>query len=42
MLAEHSGGRLLPNTLHTITAAKAFGGPVAVLVAGHKVAEAAV
>ncbi len=35
MLAEHKGGALQPNTLHTLTAARALGGPVTVLVAGH-------
>lgn len=44
VLAEHKGGALQPNTLHTLTAARALGGPVTVLVAGHgigPVAEAA-
>lgn len=44
MLAEHKGGALQPNTLHVLTAARALGGPVTVLVAGHgigPVAEAA-
>lgn len=34
VLAEHKDGALLPNTLHTLTAAKQLGGPVTVLVAG--------
>ena len=44
VLAEHKGGALQPNTLHTLTAARALGGPVTVLVAGQgigPVAEAA-
>lgn len=44
VLAEHKGGALQPNTLHVLTAARALGGPVTVLVAGHgigPVAEAA-
>ena len=41
VLAEHKSGVLQPNTLHTLTAARALGGPVTVLVAGHGIAAAA-
>ena len=41
VLAEHSGGRLQPNTHHVVTAAQKVGGPVTVLVAGLNVREVA-
>ena len=41
VLAEQKGGTLQPVTLNTVTAAKALGGPVTVLVAGHQAATAA-
>ena len=41
VLAEHKGGALQPNTLHTVTAAKQLGGPVTVLVAGDDIGAAA-
>lgn len=35
VIAEHDNASLKPSTLHTVTAAKAFGSQVHVLVAGH-------
>jgi len=35
VIAEHDNASLKPSTLHTVTAAKALGGTVHVLVAGH-------
>jgi len=39
-LAEQKQGKLQPATLHAVTAAKQFGGPVTVLVAGKGVGQA--
>ena len=41
VLAEQKAGALQPNTLSAVSAARALGGPVTVLVAGHQVAGAA-
>jgi electron transfer flavoprotein alpha subunit len=41
VLADQKAGILQPTTLHAVTAAKALGGPVTVLVAGRNVGAAA-
>jgi len=41
ILAEHEAGALRPATLNVVTAAKAIGGDIAVLVAGQNVADVA-
>jgi electron transfer flavoprotein alpha subunit len=41
VLAEQKAGVLHTNTLHAVTAARALGGPITVLVAGHGVGDAA-
>ena len=41
MLAEQKQGAIQPSTLHVVSAARALGGPVTLLVAGHQVAAAA-